>query len=62
LARPPLDEFGYDAFAQEEIARLEEARLATFEDRIDAELASGRGSELVPELEMLVAEHRCESG
>jgi len=54
---PPLEEFGYDAFAQREIARLEEARLAASEDRIDAELATGRGSELVPELEMLVAQH-----
>src|SRR6201999_3365158 len=50
----PLEEFGYDAFAQREIARLQEARLAASEDRIDAELAIGRGSELVPELEMLV--------
>ena len=54
---PPLEEFSYEPFAQREIGRLEEARLAAVEDRIDAELASGRGSELVPELEMLVSEH-----
>ena len=52
-----LEEFGYEAFAQREIERLEEARLAALEDRIDAELATGRGSELVPELELLVAQH-----
>jgi len=34
-----LCDFEYDQFAQGEIARLEEARLATLEDRVDAELA-----------------------
>ena len=53
----PLEEFGYEPFAQAEIARLEDARLATLEDRTDAELRVGRGAELVPELERLVAEH-----
>ena len=54
---PPLEEFAYEPFAQAEIARLEDARLATLEDRTDAELRVGRGAELVPELERLVAEH-----
>ena len=31
--------------------------LGAVESRIEAELASGRGAELVPELERLVAEH-----
>jgi YVTN family beta-propeller protein len=53
----PLEEFAYEPFAQAEIARLQEARLAALEDRIDAELSIGRGAELVPELERLVAEH-----
>ena len=53
----PLEEFAYEPFAQAEIARLEDARLATLEDRTEAELRVGRGAELVPELERLVAEH-----
>src|SRR5918999_2166442 len=39
-----------------EIGRLEALRLAAVEDRIEASLALGRDRELVPELEMLVAE------
>jgi peptide/nickel transport system substrate-binding protein len=54
---PPLQEFAYDPFAQAEIARLEDARLATLEDRTDAELSVGRGAELVAGLEQLVTEH-----
>jgi DNA-binding SARP family transcriptional activator len=40
-----------------EAARLEEQRLTALEQRIEADLASGRSSELVGELESLVAEH-----
>jgi peptide/nickel transport system substrate-binding protein len=54
---PPLGEFAYEPFAQAEIARLDEARLAALEDRADAELRVGRGAELVAELEQLVTEH-----
>jgi YVTN family beta-propeller protein len=54
---PPLAEFAYDGFAQAEIARLDELRLAATEARIDAELAEGRHPSLVPELERLVQEH-----
>ena len=39
------------------IARLEELRLGAVEQRIDADLATGRHAELVGELEALVAEH-----
>ncbi len=53
----PLAELRGEAFAEREIARLEELRLAALEDRIDADLALGRHHELVPELEPLVAEH-----
>jgi DNA-binding SARP family transcriptional activator/pimeloyl-ACP methyl ester carboxylesterase len=53
----PLPELRYEAFAEREIARLEELRLAAVEDRVDAELALGRHHELVAELEPLVAEH-----
>src|SRR5215207_8381816 len=54
---PPLADLAYESFAQNEIGRLEEARLAALEDRIDAELALGRHAALVAELEALVAEH-----
>jgi DNA-binding SARP family transcriptional activator len=53
----PLADFAYEAFAQAEIARLEELRLAVLEQRIDADLVHGRHAELVGELERLVAEH-----
>ena len=42
-------------FAQAEAARLEEARLASLEDRVDVELRLGRHRKLVAELEALVA-------
>jgi DNA-binding SARP family transcriptional activator len=48
-------DFAYEAFAQAEIARLEELQLEAEEERIDAELALVRASELVGELEALVA-------
>src|SRR5579863_8846725 len=54
---PPLAEFGYEAFAQNAIRRLEELRLAALEKRIDADLTLGRHADLVAELETLVAEH-----
>lgn len=54
---PPLADFVYEPFAQAEIARLEESRLAALEDRIDADLASGEHTRLVGELEALVREH-----
>ena len=37
----PLADLAYEPFAQGEIARLEEARLAALEDRIDADLMLG---------------------
>jgi YVTN family beta-propeller protein len=54
---PALADFAYEPFAQNAIARLEEARLAALEDRIDADLAIGEQAGLVGELETLVAEH-----
>ncbi len=54
---PPLADFTYEPFAQTEIARLEELRLTAIEQRIEAELALGRASRLVGELEPLVAAH-----
>ncbi len=51
---PPLADFAYESFAQAEIAKLEEARLAALEDRIEAELAMARHRDQVAELESLV--------
>lgn len=53
---PPLAEFMYDSFAQPEIKRLDELRLEALEERMDADLALGRHSELVAELERSVAD------
>jgi ABC-type transport system substrate-binding protein/DNA-binding SARP family transcriptional activator/streptogramin lyase len=52
---PPLADFAYESFAQDEIRRLEDLRLAAFEDRIEADLALGRHEDVLPELESLVA-------
>jgi DNA-binding SARP family transcriptional activator len=54
---PPLADVGFEAFAQPEIARLEEERLAALEERIDADLEAGRHTDLVGELEALVDAH-----
>jgi DNA-binding SARP family transcriptional activator/outer membrane protein assembly factor BamB len=54
---PALADFAYEDFAQSEITRLNELRLGAIEDRIDADLAMGRATELVPELEPLVSAH-----
>jgi DNA-binding SARP family transcriptional activator/streptogramin lyase len=51
---PALAEVADEPFAHTEALRLEEARLAALEKRIDADLALGRHRELVPELEALV--------
>jgi DNA-binding SARP family transcriptional activator len=51
---PPLADFAFDSFAEDEIRRLEELRLHVLEERIDADLELGRGPELVGELESLV--------
>lgn len=53
---PPLEEFAYDRFAQLEIARLEEMRVAALEELVEAKLALGRHHEVVAELEALIAE------
>ena len=52
-----LADLAWEPFAQAEIVRLEELRLAVLEDRIDADLALGRHGQLIAELEQLVAEH-----
>ena len=52
---PPLADVSFEPFAAPEVARLEDLRAAAVEDRVEADLAMGRGAELVAELEGLVA-------
>lgn len=54
---PPLAEFAYEPFAQAVIGRLEELRVAAFEERIEADLALGRHSDVIAELDTLIAEN-----
>jgi DNA-binding SARP family transcriptional activator len=54
---PALAEFAFDDFAQAEIRRLEELRLAVVGERIDADLELGRHGDVIGELEALVREH-----
>ncbi len=53
----PLADFRYEAFAEAEIARLEEFQLTLLEERAEAKLAIGEHGELVQELETLVRSH-----
>ena len=54
---PALADLAYESFAQPAARRLEELRLAAVENRVEAESALGRHSDLVGELETLVAKH-----
>jgi DNA-binding SARP family transcriptional activator len=54
---PPLGDFAYESFAQNEAARLDELRLTALEERIEAELELGLAGDLVGELEALVREN-----
>ncbi|TML16844.1 MAG: AfsR/SARP family transcriptional regulator, partial [Actinobacteria bacterium] len=54
---PPLADLEYEAFAQTEISRLEELRLAVLEERIDADLTAGGHRDVLGELEALVTAH-----
>ncbi len=54
---PPYADLRYEAALQTEITRLEELRLTTLEERVEADLAAGETSQLVAELEALVREH-----
>ena len=58
----PLSDFVYEPFAQAEAARLKELRVATVEDRIEADLRAGQAAELVSELQALAARSLCASG
>jgi DNA-binding SARP family transcriptional activator len=54
---PALADFVYEPFAQRAITALEELRTQAIEERIEADLASGRAADLVPELEQLIGDH-----
>ena len=54
---PPYADLRYEAALQTEITRLEELRLTTLEERVEADLGAGETSQLVAELEALVREH-----
>ncbi|MCW3018035.1 MAG: extracellular solute-binding protein [Solirubrobacterales bacterium] len=54
---PPLADVEYESWARPEIARLEELKLGALEERIAADLELGASSQLVAELEALIAEH-----
>ena len=53
----PLADLAYEAFAQQEIRRLEELWLVALEERIEADLAIGGHAEVIAEIEGLVAEY-----
>ena len=54
---PPLADVEFESFAQGEIARLEELRLAALEERVDARLSAGEHALVVAELEQLAGDH-----
>ena len=54
---PALADAAFEGFAQGEIARLEELRLAAVEERLDVRLAAGEAALVVGELEQLAGEH-----
>jgi predicted ATPase/DNA-binding SARP family transcriptional activator len=54
---PALSDVADFGFAQADVIRLEEARLAAIEDRVEADLACGRHSGVASELDGLVAAH-----
>ena len=54
---PALADVADGPIARAEAARLEEARLAALEERVDAELACGRHAEVIAELDALTRAH-----
>jgi DNA-binding SARP family transcriptional activator len=52
-----LADLEFELFAQAEIARLEEERIAVLEERLEADLAAGRYADVVGEVEALVERH-----
>src|SRR3954452_23687890 len=59
---PALADLASERFAQPEIARLEEERLAALELRVEAELAHGEHAAVLGELQRLAGEHPSREG
>jgi DNA-binding SARP family transcriptional activator len=53
----PLADLAYESFAQPEIARLADLRVAALEHLIEAKLQLGRHAEVIEQLEILIGEH-----
>jgi DNA-binding SARP family transcriptional activator len=53
----PLADLAYEPFALPEIARLDDLRIATLEQLMEAKLALGGHAEVVEQLEVLIGEH-----
>jgi DNA-binding SARP family transcriptional activator len=53
----PLGDLGYEAFAQAEVARLQELHAAAHEQMIDARLALGHHADVIGPLQALIGEH-----
>ena len=54
---PPLVEFRFQDFADNEIRRLDELRLLALECRLEADIALGHHANSIPELQALIREH-----
>ena len=54
---PSFADFAYEPFAQRPITALEDLQTQAIEDRIEADLTSGRAGDLVPELEQLIKDN-----
>jgi DNA-binding SARP family transcriptional activator len=52
-----LIDFAYEPFAQRAIRALEELRIQAIEERVEADLASGRAGDLAADLQQLVQAH-----
>ena len=59
---PPLADLAYEAFAQREIARLEQLHAVALEWLVEAKLVLGRHSEVIGQLESLVDEYPYREG
>jgi DNA-binding SARP family transcriptional activator len=57
-----LADLAYEPFAQPEIVRLEDLRVAALEHLTEAKLAVGRHAEVVEQLELLIGEHPYREG
>jgi DNA-binding SARP family transcriptional activator len=57
-----LAELAFEPFAQSEVARLDDLRIAALEQLIDAKLALGRHAEVVERLDALIGQHPYREG